>query len=180
MRPSSQSKLTYKTSSQTEHTHLLNRDFKCHVHTLKFETPTSHFVCFSPVWPSHLGPCPFSPWKWYFTFSAPGNGILSLTPFGTYEQSSEYLNYLWTLSKISLPLLPLMMASISTYLLWYILSMFAHSTLRSWRSLEILKVCPEKECKSCLWRVGIPKSIREAVFFLGCHPRNKIKRKGLA
>ena len=122
----------------------------------------------------------FSPWKWHFIFSATGNGILSLTPFGTYEQSSEYLNYLWTLSKISLPLLPLMMASISTYLLWYILSMFAHSTLRSWRSLEILKVCPEKECKSCLWSVGIPKSIREAVFFLGCHPRNKIKRKGLA
>ena len=98
MRPFSQSNLTYKTSSQIEHTHLLNRDFKCHVHTLKFETPTSHSVCFSPVWPSHLGPCPFSPWKWHFTFSAPGNGILSLTPFGTYEQSSEYLNYLWTLS----------------------------------------------------------------------------------
>ena len=165
MRPSSQSKLTYKTSSQIEHTHLLNRDFKCHVHTLKFETPTSHSVCFSPVWPSHLGPCPFSPWEWHFTFSAPGNGILSLTPFGTYEQSSEYLNYLWTLSKISLPLLPLMMASISTYLLWYILSMFAHSTLRSWRSLEILKVCPEKERKSCLWSVGIPKKHQRSSIF---------------
>ena len=83
MRPFSQSNLTYKTSSQIEHTHLWNRDFKCHIHTLKFETPTSHFVCFSPVWPSHLGPCPFSPWKWHFTFSAPGNGILSLTPLGT-------------------------------------------------------------------------------------------------
>ena len=165
MRPFSQSNLTYKTSSQIEHTHLSNRDFKCHVHTLKFETPTSHFVCFSPVWPSHLGPCPFSPWKWHFTFSAPGNGILSLTPFGTYEQSSEYLNYLWTLSKIGLPFLPLMMASFSTYLLWYILSMFAHSTLRSWRSLEILKVCPEKERKSCLWSVGIPKKHQRSSIF---------------
>ena len=79
--------------------------------------------------------------------------MLSLTPFGTYEQSSKYLNYLWTLSAmIGLPLLPLMMASFSTYLLTYLLnSMFAHSTSRSWRSLEILKVCPEKkELKSCL------------------------------
>ena len=180
MRPSSQSKLTYKTSSQIEHTHLLNRDFKCHVHTLKFETPTSHSVCFSPVWPSHLGPCPFSPWKWHFTFSAPGNGILSLTPFGTYEQSSEYLNYLWTLSKISLPLLPLMMASISTYLLWYILSMFAHSTLRSWRSLEILKVCPEKRTRIMPLKCGHSKKASEKqYFFLVVIQERKLKEKDL-
>ena len=88
MRPFSQSNLTHKTSSQIEHTHLWNRDFKCHVNTLKFETPTSHSVCFSPVWPSHLGPCPFSPWKWHFIFSPPENGILFFLPL-------EMAFYLW-------------------------------------------------------------------------------------
>ena len=107
--------------------------------------------------------------------SPPENGILLFLrlemafylwhPLALYEQSSEYLNYLWTLSKIGLPLLQLMMASFSTYLLWYILSMFAHSTLRSWRSLEILKVCPEKERKSCLWSVGIPKKHQRSSIF---------------
>ena len=58
--------------------------------------------------------------------------------------------------------------------------MFAHSTLRSWRSLEILKVCPEKKNSNHACEVwAFQKSIREAVFFLGCHPRKKIERKGL-
>ena len=48
---------------------------------------------------------------------------------------------------------------------FYLNSMFAHSTLRSWRSLEILKVCPEKERKSCLWSVGIPKKHQRSSIF---------------
>ena len=167
MRPFSQSNLTYKTSSQIEHTHLLNRDFKCHVHTLKFETPTSHFVCFSPVWPSHLGPCPFSPWKWHFIFSAAGNGIHLWHPlvlmnnhlnisiiFGLYQRLvCPSCHWWWHLFLLTYD---------DTF---YLNSMFAHSTLRSWRSLEILKVCPEKELESCLWSVGIPKKHQRSSIF---------------
>ena len=49
---------------------------------------------------------------------------------------------------------------------FYLNSMFAHSTLRSWRSLEILKVCPEKkDLKSCLWSVGISKKHQRSSIF---------------
>ena len=131
----------------------------------------SHFE----IWNTHLALClllssltftswalPFLPLKMAFYFFCRWKWHSSLTPFGTYEQSSKYLNYLWTLSCHWWWHLFLLTYDDT----FYLNSMFAHSTLRSWRSLEILKVCPEKkELKSCLWSVGISKKHQRSSIF---------------